>query len=80
MLKQEASRGMAIMATIHQPAADIFFQFDRVILLSEGYTIFNGPPSRVKDYFCQYGLKMGRFSNPADKLSNIASEPRKTLS
>jgi len=67
------------MATIHQPAADIFFKFDRVILLSEGYTIYNGPPGRVKDYFEQFGLTMGRFSNPADKLSNIASEPRRTL-
>ena len=67
------------MTTIHQPAADIFFKFDRVILLSEGYTIYNGPPDRVKSYFSDLGLKMNRFSNPADKMSNIASEPIATL-
>ena len=67
------------MATIHQPAADVFFKFDRIILLSEGYTIYNGPPKYVKDYFTQFGLKMGRFSNPADKLSNIAAEPKSVL-
>jgi len=50
-----------------------------VILLSEGYTIYNGPPSEVKAYFEQFGLKMNRFCNPADKLSSIASEPRLTL-
>ena len=70
---------MAIMATIHQPAAAILFKFDRVILLSEGQTIFNGPPSIVKDYFSKFGLKMSRFVNPADKLSSIASEPGKVL-
>ena len=53
--------------------------FDRVILLSEGYTIYSGPPSMVKTYFEQYGLKMSRFSNPADKLSQLASEPRSVL-
>lgn len=78
-LRKETMRGMTVMATIHQPAADVFFQFDRVIVLSEGHTIFNGPPAFVKDYFTRLGLQMSRFSNPADKLSNIASEPRATL-
>jgi ABC-type multidrug transport system ATPase subunit len=47
MLKQEAKRGMSILATIHQPSSQLFFEFDRIILLSEGFTIFNGPPSEV---------------------------------
>ena len=49
--------------------------FDKVIVLSEGYTIYQGPPQKVKQYFEQFGLQMGRFMNPADKLSIIASEP-----
>ena len=48
-------------------------------MLSEGYIIYNGPPKLVKDYFTKFGLKMGRFSNPADKLSNIAAEPKSVL-
>lgn len=79
MLKSQAERGMTIMMTIHQPASDIFFKFDRVIVLSEGYTIYNGPPGFVKEYYEQFGLSLGRFSNPADKLSNIAAEPRQVL-
>ena len=53
--------------------------FDRVIVLSEGYTIYNGPPQMVKEYFDKYGLVMSRYSNPADKLSIIASEPYRVL-
>ena len=63
----------------HQPSANIFFLFDRVILLSEGYMIYNGPPQLVKEYFERQGLRMSRFSNPADKLSNIAAEPKTVL-
>ena len=70
---------MAVLATIHQPSSDLFMLFDRVIVLSEGYTIYEGPPTKVKDYFEQFGLKMSRYSNPADKLSIIASEPLKIL-
>ena len=49
--------------------------FDKVILLSEGYTIYNSHPSLVKDHFAQFGLRMSKFANPADKLSNIAAQP-----
>ena len=48
-------------------------------MLSEGYIIYNGPPKYVKDYFTNFGLQMGRFSNPADKMSNIAAEPKSVL-
>ena len=44
LLRQEAARGMGILATIHQPSSELLFQFDRVILLSEGFTIYNGHP------------------------------------
>jgi len=44
--------------------------------LSEGYKIYDGKTStEIRDYFATFGLKMPRFANPADKLSNIASLP-----
>lgn len=53
--------------------------FDRVIVLAEGYCVYNGPPSAVKEYFDQFGLSIGRFQNPADKLLILAQEPSKHL-
>ena len=70
---------MSVLATIHQPSYEIFKLFDRVILLSEGYTIYNGPPEQVKPYFAIYGLQLGKNINPADKLSIIAAMPRTVL-
>ena len=70
---------MAILATIHQPSSELLFQFDRVILLSEGFTIYNGSPLEVQSFFGQFGFKMPKYANPADKLSTIASEPWKEL-
>ena len=79
LLKRQARRGMTVLATIHQPSSDLFMLFDRVILLSEGHTVYNGPPRMVKPYFEAFGLQMSNYSNPADKLSIIASMPRTVL-
>jgi ABC-type multidrug transport system ATPase subunit len=79
ILKNEAARGMAVLATIHQPSADLLFLFDRVMVLSDGFTIFNGPPKHVEEFFSHWGFKMPRYANPADKLSSIASEPWRDL-
>ena len=51
VLKKEARRGMTILTTIHQPSAELFMIFDRCVSLSEGYTIYNGPPKEVIPYF-----------------------------
>ena len=48
-------------------------------MLSEGYTIYNGPPGKIKAYFENFGLQMGRYNNPADKLSRIAAQPSREL-
>ena len=78
-LKEEAERGMSILATIHQPSAEILFKFDRIILMSEGRMIYNGPPKEAGNFFSQFGLVLKKNCNPADKLCSIACNPRRNL-
>ena len=40
-----------MLATIHLPSSEIFHTFDRVIILTEGKTIYNGPTKGIQDYF-----------------------------
>ena len=79
LLRSEAYRGAAIVATIHQPSSEIFLMFDRVIFLSEGYTIYNGPPEECGIYMGQFGLRSLQHTNPADKMSIIAAQPKTLL-
>ena len=57
----------------------MFMNFDRVIVMAEGHTFYTGPPQYVFDYFFKFGLTVNLHSNPADKLSMIAAEPRRYL-
>ena len=77
--KQSTDRGMGILMTIHQPSSDILFCFNRVIIMSDGYQIYNGPPSGMSKFFTPFGYNKPRFCNPADQMSTIASAPHKLL-
>ena len=36
------NKGKTIVSTIHQPSSEAFFYFDRVYLMADGYTVFQG--------------------------------------
>lgn len=42
-LRLQAQLGRVIMTTIHQPSSEIYRLVDRLILVSEGYFLYQGP-------------------------------------
>jgi len=54
--------------------------FDRVIILSEGYTLYNGPPGEARNHFKQFGFEMPTYTNPADRLIQLANAPHGLIS
>jgi ABC-type multidrug transport system ATPase subunit len=66
---------MTMLATIHMPSSEVFLNFDRVIVLADGFTIYNGPPRKVVDYFKEKQIIFPVYSNPADFLLKIANCP-----
>jgi len=69
---------MTVMATIHQPSTETFKIFDRVIILSAGHTIYNGPTKseEILKFYDEFDIKYNRFSNPADMLIKLANAPK----
>lgn len=55
LLKQEARRGMTLIATIHSPQNEILQNFDRLVLLSGGHTIYNGLVSEIPSFLSGLG-------------------------
>ncbi|XP_034677197.1 LOW QUALITY PROTEIN: ABC transporter G family member 14 [Vitis riparia] len=72
-IKRLASGGRTVVTTIHQPSSRLYHMFDKVILLSEGCPIYNGPASTAMEYFSSVGFSTCMTVNPADLLLDLAN-------
>ncbi|KIW91600.1 uncharacterized protein Z519_07567 [Cladophialophora bantiana CBS 173.52] len=77
-LRKLADVGQAVLVTIHQPSAQLFAQFDTLLLLAKGgKTVYFGDIGEngaiVKDYFRRYGAPCPPESNPAEHMIDVVS-------
>jgi ABC-type multidrug transport system permease subunit len=77
-LRRLADAGQAILVTIHQTSAQLFAQFDTLLLLAKGGKMVyfgdigeNG--STVKQYFGQYKAPCPISSNPAEHMIDVVT-------
>ena len=77
-LKMLASKGRTIIVTIHQPRSEIWGLFDRLVLLSEGSTIYSGFTEDCVPYFRERGFGLPPFVNPAEHLIDLAAVDRRS--
>lgn len=67
-LKTLAEHGKTVIATIHQPSAEIFFLFDDLLLMADGGIMYHGPIRDTVDYFQSIGYDCPKNTNPSDWL------------
>ncbi|KAH7413485.1 putative ABC transporter CDR4 [Cadophora sp. MPI-SDFR-AT-0126] len=73
-LRKLADNGQAVLATIHQPSAILFQEFDRLLFLAKGgRTVYFGDighnSETLLDYFESHGAdKCGEDENPAEYM------------
>ena len=54
--KVAREEGKNMIMTIHQPSAELFHLFDRLILMAEGQIVYQGPTRESLHYFGQMGF------------------------
>lgn len=64
---------LIVIASIHQPSTSTFQLFDKLLLLSEGYTIFNGAVSDIQRYFASVQHSIPDYTNPAEFLLDLVN-------
>jgi ABC-type multidrug transport system ATPase subunit len=63
-----------VLASVHQPRADVFHMFDAVLLLSKGgHPIYCGTTKAMVGYFRNLGHDCPANSNPADYYVDLSS-------
>lgn len=76
LLRKLVTNGYTILCTLHQPSAQLFDQFDRLLLLKKGESIYFGEigskASTLIDYFeSQGGRTFAAGENPAEWIMEI---------
>ena len=73
LLKNLARKGKTIISTIHSPSSDSFHHFDRLILMMDGYVVYQGEARESAKYFESINYKCPKNSNPADFYMKVLS-------
>ncbi len=63
--------GLTVVTTIHQPPAEVFLSFDRLLLLERGAVVFSGAAGRAAAYFDAQGFPLPPGANPADWMFEV---------
>ncbi|KAH7951099.1 hypothetical protein HPB52_004730 [Rhipicephalus sanguineus] len=74
VLKKLASAGHTVICSIHAPSAKIFSYFDTLYMVSGGRCIYNGKVDELLPFLAQRGLPCPEYHNPADYMSELASD------
>lgn len=69
-LKHLTLKGRSVLCTIHQPSAETFALFDKVLLMKRGHVIYEGQPGDVMTSLLSVGAAppTDKNINPADYL------------
>ena len=57
LLNKLAQKGMIVVCSIHPPRSHIFSEFDKVLLLNKGKTVYYGGRSSIVKYFHSLGRR-----------------------
>jgi len=66
--------GKTIITSIHQPTSAMFHNFDRVLFLADGCTVYYGPPSESLSYMKDLGYSCPNGYNAADHWMDLLVE------
>lgn len=77
-LRKLAAHGQAVLVTIHQPSAQLFAQFDTLLLLAKGgkmvyFGDIGAQAQTVKSYFARHGAPCPQNANPAEHMIDVVS-------
>lgn len=64
---------LLIIASIHQPSTATFNLFDKLLLLSQGRTLYNGPVTDVNKYFTSLGYPIPMYTNPGEFIIDLVN-------
>ncbi|CAN0139687.1 unnamed protein product [Ectocarpus fasciculatus] len=64
---------MTVMMSIHQPSSQVFYSFDKLVLLADGHVVYYGPPRKCLPYLATLSFVPPADYNPADYVMDLVN-------
>ncbi|TYG37145.1 hypothetical protein ES288_D13G118600v1 [Gossypium darwinii] len=80
VLQRIAEGGSIVIMSIHQPSSRILGLIDRLIILSQGRTLYSGSPSNLPQFFSDFGHPIPNNENPSEFALDLIRELEGTSS
>ncbi|KAG4111313.1 hypothetical protein ERO13_D13G097400v2 [Gossypium hirsutum] len=80
VLQRIAEGGSIVIMSIHQPSSSILGLIDRLIILSQGRTLYSGSPSNLPQFFSDFGHPIPNNENPSEFALDLIRELEGTSS
>ncbi|CAH9133371.1 unnamed protein product [Cuscuta epithymum] len=74
VLQRIAQSGSIVIMSVHQPSSRIMGLLDRLIFLSRGETVYNGPPADLARFFSLFGHPIPESENRAEFALDLIRE------
>jgi len=73
LLKKVAvDTNIPVLCTIHQPSSEVFFLFDNVIFMKDGFIFYAGPVTGISSHFLKCGFSCPPNYNPSDFIMFVS--------
>jgi ABC-type multidrug transport system ATPase subunit len=77
VLKRLAGNGHAIIFTLHQPSYLQYIKLNRLILLSKGETVYQGPADKIQNYMEGLDIRVPKGNTISDFFMLEISESKR---
>ena len=77
ILKKLAKKGHTVIFTIHQPSYLQYIKLDRLVLLNQGETVYQGPADKIHVYMEKLGITVAKHSTISDFFMTEISETKR---
>ncbi|KAF3780375.1 ABC transporter G family member 10 [Nymphaea thermarum] len=74
VLQRIARTGSIVIMSIHQPSSRIVGLLDRMIFLSRGHTVYNGPPFGLSGFLSDFGHRVPENENHVEFALDLIRE------
>ena len=72
-MRSLANEGRTVVSTIHQPSSEVFYEFDKLLLIVEGRCIYKGDSSEAETHFKSIGYECPPLMNLAEFYMDMMS-------